>query len=113
MKFHINILVTILVFLIVFLGGMFFFHRVEGWKFINSAYFVAMTVTTIGYGDFVPKSDVGKIFTIFYSFFGVGVALYLLTTMSSNLFKKHLSNKVGQIKRGIRMAEELKGKKKR
>lgn len=112
MKFHVNVLITVLVFLGVLLGGTFFFHHMEGWRFLDSAYFVVMTVTTIGYGDFVPRTDVGKIFTIFYSFFGVGVALYLLSTLSSNIFKKHLTSKVVQIKRGIKKEEELKVKKK-
>lgn len=108
MKFHINLGVTILIFLLVLSGGAFLYHQVEGWRLLDSSYFVVMTVTTIGYGDFAPKTDTGKVFTIFYSFFGVAFALYLLSLISSNVFKKHLSSHVGKIKKQIQKQEEIK-----
>lgn len=110
MKFHINLLVTIVIFLLVLFGGALFFHHIEGWRLLDSTYFVAMTVTTIGYGDFAPKTDLGKIFTIVYSFFGVAFALYLLSLISSNVFKRHLSSHVGQMKRAMKQEAVLKRK---
>jgi len=90
MKFRINVFFTFAVFILVLAGGAFLYHQVEGWRLLDSIYFVSVTVTTIGYGDFVPRTDIGKIFTLFYSFFGVAFALYLLSSLSSQLFKKHL-----------------------
>ena len=40
-----------------------------------------MTLTTIGYGDIVPRTDLGKIFTSFYALFGIGVMLYILISV--------------------------------
>lgn len=53
--------------------GTVFYHYVENFKWIDSYYFSVVTLATVGYGDFVPKTDIGKIFTTFYIFVGVGI----------------------------------------
>jgi voltage-gated potassium channel len=55
-----------------------FYHLVEGWSLLDSFYFVAITFTTIGYGDFSPTQPLTKIVTIFLAFNGVAVLLMLL-----------------------------------
>ena len=55
--------------------GAFLFHTIEGWGWLNSTYFVIVTLTTIGFGDFVPVTDVGKIITIFYGLNGIVIFL--------------------------------------
>lgn len=55
------------------LGGMFFYHNVEGWSWLDSLYFSVITLATVGYGDFSPKTDAGKVFTMIYIVIGLGV----------------------------------------
>lgn len=57
--------------------GATFYHLFEGWRWLDSFYFVAVTLATIGYGDFTPKTDAGKLFTIPYIFIGVGAFVYI------------------------------------
>lgn len=60
-----------------------FYHFVENLKWLDSAYFSVITVSTVGYGDIAPHTDAGKLFTIFYVLFGIG----LIATFASTLVR--------------------------
>ena len=55
--------------------GTIFYSLVEGWSPVDSLYFSVTTLATVGYGDFAPKTDIGKVFTIFFVLAGVGVVV--------------------------------------
>lgn len=57
--------------------GAALFHWLEGWGWLDSVYFVVITLTTIGYGDFSPTEPVTKIITIFYGLNGIILILML------------------------------------
>jgi voltage-gated potassium channel len=57
----------------ILLIGTVFYHLVEHWSWLNSYYFSVVTLTTVGYGDFAPHTNAGKIFTTFYLFIGIGI----------------------------------------
>ena len=67
--------------LIILLMGTLSYHHLEGWSYIDSLYFSVITLTTVGYGDFSPQTNGGKIFTIFYIFIGLGMILSFLQTL--------------------------------
>ena len=83
-KFHRRLAYVFILIGIVLFGGATFYHYAENWRYLDAVYFSAYTMTTIGYGDFVPKTDIGKIFSIFYMFAGVGIALYGLSLLASH-----------------------------
>lgn len=53
--------------------GAVFYHFQEGWDWLDSFYFTVITLSTVGYGDFSPQTDLGKLFTIPFIFIGVGL----------------------------------------
>jgi len=69
----------------IFIGfGAVMYHFLEGWNWIDCFYFSIITLSTIGYGDFSPATDAGKIFTIFYIILGVGVILSFISTVHNH-----------------------------
>ena len=53
--------------------GTVVYHYVEKLSWFNSYYFSVITLTTVGYGDIVPHTTTGKLFTTFYVLAGVGI----------------------------------------
>ncbi len=53
--------------------GTLVFHSLEAWTWVDSFYFSAITLLTIGYGDLTPTTDLTKVIVVLYAFNGVGV----------------------------------------
>lgn len=66
---------------IILLVGTLAYHYLEGWSVIDSFYFSVVTLTTIGYGDFAPQTDAGKLFTVLYIVIGIGMILSFINTI--------------------------------
>jgi len=65
----------------------FFFHHVEGWDWISSYYFSVVTMSTVGYGDYAPKTDAGKIGATILIFFGIGALAVLLHSLAERFIE--------------------------
>lgn len=64
----------ILALLAVLIGaGTVFFHFAEGWSLLDSYFFTVVTLSTVGYGNLVPATALGKIGTTVLIFLGIGV----------------------------------------
>ena len=85
--------------------GTISYHYLEGWSVIDSLYFSVVTLTTIGYGDFTPQTDAGKIFTILYIIAGIGMILSFINTL-----QHHYSNMRHKEKNDLKI-KDLKRKK--
>lgn len=74
---------------LILLVGTVFYHNVEGWNYLDALYFCVVSLATVGYGDLVPKTALGKIFTIFFLMFGIGLFLLFLNgLLHKRLFEK-------------------------
>ncbi len=90
--------------LLVLIFGAVFYHHVEHLKWLDAFYFCTVTLATVGYGDIVPHTDLGKLFTIFYVLFGIGI----LATFANLLIKNGVARR--ELKQHSRQAA-MKGKK--
>ena len=99
--FHRRIIYIVIVILLFLFGGATFYHYVEKLRYIDALYLSAATMTTVGYGDITPKTDLGKIFTIFYVFAGIAIALHGLSVIATHFVEireEFWMEKLGKIK---------------
>lgn len=54
---------------------------IEGWTLIDAVYMVVITLSTVGFGEIRPLSEVGRVFTIGLILAGVTNAAYLVSVM--------------------------------
>ena len=54
-------------------AGTVVYHTLEDWTWVDSFYFSAVALTTVGFGDLSPSTDVSKLFTVFYIFSGISL----------------------------------------
>ena len=73
--------------IVLLLSGTLFYFYAEKWSILDSLYFCVMTMTTIGYGDLAPTSDLSKIFTMLYAFISIGVFVSLAAKLAAGLMK--------------------------
>lgn len=70
--------------------GSIMYHYLEDLRWIDAVYFSTVSLTTVGYGDFTPKTDLGKMFTIFYLILGIGIIAALI----NNVIKSAVARRV-------------------
>ena len=69
--------------------GTLLFHRLEAWSWVQAFYFSVATITTVGYGDLYPTTDLSRIVVSIYILSGVSIALVSLTVIGSAFLAKH------------------------
>ncbi|MBD3397661.1 hypothetical protein GF412_00810 [Candidatus Micrarchaeota archaeon] len=77
-----SLIFAFLLIAILYAFGAIAYHNLEHWRWVDSIYFMTATFTTVGYGDFVPSTDEGKIFTVFFMWTGISIGFYLIYTIS-------------------------------
>lgn len=92
---------------VIFMLGVSGFMVIEKWNFLDAAYMTAITLSTVGFMEVHEISPLGRIFTIFLIFAGVGYFLYIAGViiqsivegeMQSILGRKRLDKKISKLK---------------
>ena len=73
----------------------FYFIGGNEWSLIDSFYMTIITMTTVGFGEVHPLSDLGRLWTSFVIVFGVSGFLYMLSEIGAELveFRVYKENK--------------------
>jgi len=69
-------------------GSTVYYHLVEGWSWIDSIYFCVVTLSTVGYGDIVPTTVPGKLFTIVYIIFSIGLVAAFVHELAQTILEE-------------------------
>jgi len=81
-KKYLPILISLVIVITI---GTILFHYIESWRWLDSLYFCVTTLTTVGYGDFAPQTDAGKILFIFYILSGLGILFAFVNAFSKKI----------------------------
>jgi len=68
----------------------------EDLSFYDATYFAVVTIATVGFGDIVPKTPAGRIFTCLFIIIGVGMAYYTFTLVISMSIEGRLKDFLGR-----------------
>jgi len=61
---------------------------------LDAFWWSTSTITTVGYGDIVPTTDLGKIFAMFYMFTGILIAGIFLSILGARFYKKRIEQPI-------------------
>lgn len=75
-------------FFVFYAVGIGFFMKVENWNLKDAAWFVAQTISTVGYGNIAPKTTSGRMFDIFYMLIGILLTFSVLGDITHNIVKR-------------------------
>ncbi|KAK7047856.1 Potassium channel [Paramarasmius palmivorus] len=71
-----------MLFIVFWMIGSGVFMATEGWSFGEAMYFCFISFTTIGYGDFSPKTPAGRSIFVVWALFGVATMTILISVVS-------------------------------
>ena len=88
-----NVIAALTVLGVIAFSSALVYMALEGWSFLDSIYFCIVTMSTVGYGDFSPHTALGKIYTIFFLFIGIGVFVLAVTAIAEAIFHEFRDSK--------------------
>jgi voltage-gated potassium channel Kch len=80
--------------LVVFVGTI-GYMGIENWSFNEALYMTIITITTVGFGEPKPLSEIGKIFTVFLIFIGLGTAATFATVFTRGVVENQFKSYFG------------------
>jgi len=105
-----NIVVVLSLLAIIFICiGSIIFHFVEWRSYMDSFYFIVMTITTIWYWDYVPLTQTWKLFTMLYAVVWIPFFVSVMWFTFEARFKKTIKLHLHHVEKDLsKTQEELK-----
>ena len=91
-----KIFFAVFMLLIILCIGTSGYMLIENGSFIDSLYMSVITITTVGYGEIIPLSPAGRVFTICLILVGVGFVLYLVGEVTESMVEGGLRKIMGR-----------------
>ncbi len=96
---------ALLALLVAILFGTIGFHFIERWPVADSLYVTVQTLTTVGYGDQVPRTGTGRMFAVVVMLIGAGGVALAISTIVQSVVQSEMVATFGQRRRSRRMSK--------
>ena len=73
---------------VLLISGTVFYVQSEGWGYVDALYFCVMTMSTVGYGDLTPTSNLSKVFTMVYAVTSIGVFVGIASKLANAMLNR-------------------------
>lgn len=96
-EFNLPISVALFILVAYIFCGAVMYMVIEKWNFFEAFYFVFISMSTIGFGDYVPRDPIFMIGSIIYLVFGLALMSMCINVVQAKLSDtfKHASAKIG------------------
>jgi voltage-gated potassium channel len=88
------------------LAGTVGFRFIEGYSYFDAFYMTLVTISTVGYQEIHPLSQIGRIFNSVLIFFGVSAMFFAVGAMTQTIIELELQDRYGK-RRKKRMIQQL------
>ena len=93
-----KIVVSLILLCAILLSGASGYMVIEGAPFLDSMYMTVITIASVGYGEVIPLSKAGRIFTMCLILMGVSFVLYLVGEITNAVVEGGLRRILGRNK---------------
>ncbi|MDI6852008.1 MAG: potassium channel protein [Deltaproteobacteria bacterium] len=87
--------VSLLVFMVLGAVG---FVWLEGFSFFDALYLTVLSLTTVGFGDIVPVTRLGRAYTMVLVLSGIGLMFYIVTALARVVVEGEIKSALGKRK---------------
>lgn len=74
-------------------SGTLFFRFVEKWSWLDSYFFTVVTLSTVGYGNLVPQTALGKVGTTVLIFAGLGIFALVIQQFGERAVQRRMAKR--------------------
>ncbi len=93
-----HLVVGILMFVLIVIGGTIGYVLIEGWPLMDALYMTVITLGTVGYNEVREISPVGRIFTMGLIILGVGFVFYIAGSVIQFMIEGRIRGILGRRK---------------
>ncbi|KZO91976.1 hypothetical protein CALVIDRAFT_601812 [Calocera viscosa TUFC12733] len=111
-EFYTKLGVAWSLFFVFWMAGAAIFSKTEGWSFTIAMYFCFITFTTVGYGDYSPKSPAGRAIFCVWALAGVAAMTILIAVISEAYSSRYKTAVVrhGMLDRAVKHMHDAQAK---
>lgn len=85
---HKKSILKLFIVILYYVVGCIYYNANMEWDTLDCIYFITVSITTVGYGDYSPDNNSGRMFTCFYVLIGIVVVFGTINDFAQNMIAR-------------------------